>query len=432
MSSFEETLRAELETVPVVDPHSHLRPGRPEAESLADIVLYHHVWIELVSSGMPATAVSDRGLPQELADPGLEPLDRLKAALPYLHHLRSTVSGLFLRWILEDLYEVPGGRLTAGNLEEVFAEVGDRNASAGWLAEVLENRCHIARTVTVERYGEPACCEKLGKGTEGVPLYLVSGKQGPRQMLAAIEDQLGKELTRAEDYGEGIHALGRNYSRRDIHFAGVWILPHFSFLGPTEAEVTNVIGRARSGQSLGHEELSAFASYGLRSFLEGMREGPLRTIQLITGAEVLPPHRSLTHWGPEFAGALGRLAGEFEDFQFNCSSASDLNIQDLAILAKHVPNISVAGYWWHALYPFYIRKCIETRLDIVPSNKVIAYFSDAYHAEWCYPKLKLVKRIFAEVLTDRVNGGLCTPDIALSLVRQFFYENPKRIYNVAQ
>jgi len=199
---------------------------------------------------------------------------------------------------------------------------------------------------------------------------------------------------------------------------------------PKETEITDILQRIKAKRPVGQEDLSTFACFGLRSFLTGMRRGRLRRIQLIVGAEVLPPHRSLTQWAPEFPGTLGRLAGEFADFHFNCSSACDVNIQDLAILAKHVPNISVAGYWWHVLYPYYIRKSIETRLDMVPANKIIAFFSDAYHAEWIYPKLRLVKRIFGEVLYDRVQQGLYTPDLALSLVRQVFYDNPRRIYQV--
>ena len=63
---------------------------------------------------------------------------------------------------------------------------------------------------------------------------------------------------------------------------------------------------------------------------------------------------------------------------------------------------------------------------------VVAFFSDAYHAEWCYPTLKLVKQVVGEVLLDRVERGVYTEEIALSLVRPLFYDNPKRIYGVAE
>jgi len=430
MPTFAQRLKAELEAVPVVDPHTHLRPDRPQADSLADLVLYHHVWIELVSSGMPANAASRAGLPQELADPGMAPLDRVKAALLYLPHIHNTTCGWLLRTILEDLYQVPGGDLTERNAEEMFARVAERAADPAWRSHVLRDRCHIVKSLTVGGYGQAPCDGTIGKGLEGVPTNLISGKQGPRDSLHSIAARLGRELRRAEDYGEGMYALGQDYSRRPIHFAGLWLLPQFSYAGHTERQVTAAMERAAEDLPLSPQDLSAFAWHGVRSFLHGLRTGPLRTIQVIAGAEVLPPHRSLTHWSPEFPGGLGRLASEFEDFHFNCSSASDLYTQDLAILAKHVPNISVAGYWWHTLYPFYLRKSIETRLDIVPSSKIVAFFSDAYHAEWCYPKLKLVKRILAEVLLDRVGRELCAEGTALSLVRQTFHDNPKRIYGI--
>ena len=89
---------------------------------------------------------------------------------------------------------------------------------------------------------------------------------------------------------------------------------------------------------------------------------------------------------------MARLANRFPDLRFSLSAASDLFIQDQATLAKHLPNVSVAGYWWHTLYPGSIRSSLESRLDMIPMNKIVGFFSDAYHAEWVYPKLKLVKQ----------------------------------------
>jgi hypothetical protein len=58
----------------------------------------------------------------------------------------------------------------------------------------------------------------------------------------------------------------------------------------------------------------------------------------------------------------------------------------------------------------------------------VAFFSDAYRSEWCYPKLKLVKAIWGEVLEERVAKGWCEVDTAVDLIRAAFYENPARIY----
>ena len=429
MTDFERTLRAELDDVPVADPHTHLRASKPSADNLADLALYHHVWVELVSAGMSPTAATNAGLPHELADPGMEPLDRVRAALPYLRHIRSTTCGHLLRTILEDLYGVPEGELTEANVDQVFALAADRARNPAWTSELLKERCHIHASVTFESDEAPPWDASMSRGVER-DLNLVDGKRPPRDKLVEMEQGLNTELRTADDLGRALHELGVTYARRGIRAVGLWLLPHLEFSNPTSREVTTVLRRARDGKQLTHDDLSAFTSYSLRCMLLGLRGSQVPTIQVIVGAEVLPPHRSLTHWSPEFPGSLGRIAGEFDVFRFDCSSASDLHTQDLAILAKHVPNISVCGYWWHTLYPHYIRKSIETRLDIVPANKVIAFFSDAYHAEWCYPKLKLVKRIFGDVLLDRVERGLLTQPIALSLIRETFLDNPTRIYGL--
>jgi len=122
------------------------------------------------------------------------------------------------------------------------------------------------------------------------------------------------------------------------------------------------------------------------------------------------------------------IAGDYGDFAFNMTTAADAHTQDLAILAKHVPNISVAGYWWHTFYPHFIRKSLETRLDTVPLNKIVGFFSDAYHAEWCYPKLKLVKQILEDILVERVDRGWYSLELARTIVTRLLYSNPKAIY----
>ncbi len=430
MTTFAQTLKDELDAVCTVDPHSHLRPDRPEAGDLADIVLYHHVWIELVSAGMPITAVTKAGMPHETADPKMEPLDRLKIALPYLERVSNTTCANMLRVLLRDLYDVPDGKLTPSNVDEVFTRVMERNSSPQWRDELLEDRCRIVRSLTVEGGDCREYVRFVGKGREGVPIVLQDPRKTPKDMLDWAEHQLGGEIRSAEDYANGLRALGRERSNSGIHFVGIWTLPHLRLIDSTEAHITRLLRDVKNGRAVDNDGFSAIWSFGIRNFLEAMREGPLRTIQLIVGAEVLPPHRSITQWHGDFAGTLGRLAGAFEDFHFSCSSACDANIQDLGIVAKHVPNVSVAGYWWHVLYPFYIRKSVETRLDMVPGNKIVAFFSDAYHAEWIYPKLKLVKQVWAEVLADRVERDLMTEDTALGLVRAVFCDNARRIYGV--
>jgi hypothetical protein len=268
------------------------------------------------------------------------------------------------------------------------------------------------------------------RAVEDFPGNLVNGKQTSREVLAGLAGQWGRELRTADDFRALVaDRVGRRLVP-DCRFWGCWVLPCIAPQPASDAEAARILERARSGEALGAEELGRFCHFALVCLLEELARTPLRTIQLIVGAEVLPPHRSVTHWHGNFAGALGRIAGRFPDFHFNRSTAADAFTQDLGILAKHVPNVSVAGYWWHTLYPFYIRKSLETRLDMVPLNKIVGYFSDAYHAEWCYPKLRLVKEILGDVLVERVRRGWYTPALAGEIVEKLLYQNPKRIYGL--
>ncbi len=46
----------------------------------------------------------------------------------------------------------------------------------------------------------------------------------------------------------------------------------------------------------------------------------------------------------------------------------------------------------------YIRHDLRGRIEAIPRNKQLGYYSDAYKLEFILPKFKMYKRILAEVL----------------------------------
>jgi glucuronate isomerase len=418
-----------LEAVIVVDPHTHLNAIQPAARSLADIVLYHHVWIELVSAGMDQYEVTKAGLPHELADPQMEPIERVRRVLPYLPRIRNTTVGSLLGWLLADLYGIRG-ILKASDLDALAAEVERRGLDTAWPERFFSEICRIEKAATVERFVQKPFARITGADERLRMLNIADGKADPRERLEAMTVVLGREVRTAADYREFASKLAVNPLMGSPLFIGAWMPAFFTDELAEEGAVTRIIKKAWNREPLSHAEMGSVSYFGMIAALEALRATPVRTIQLISGAEVIPPHRSVTHWSGRFCGATARLASRFEDFRFNLGAASDAFTQDTAIMAKHIPNISVAGYWWHTMYPFYIRKSIETRLDMVPASKIIAFFSDAYHCEWCLPKLKLVKQIMGEVLVDRVNRGMYDLDTALSIIPTVFHDAPKEIYGL--
>ncbi len=70
---------------------------------------------------------------------------------------------------------------------------------------------------------------------------------------------------------------------------------------------------------------------------------------------------------------------------------------------------------------------VEERLDRLPSNKQIGFFSDAYCVEWVYGKLGLVRRCLADVLAGRVEAGQFSMDEALGVAQRILYDAPQRL-----
>ena len=67
------------------------------------------------------------------------------------------------------------------------------------------------------------------------------------------------------------------------------------------------------------------------------------------------------------------------------------------------------------------------RLDMVPVNKQVGFFSDAYVVEWSYAKSIIVRKQMARVLAEKVRQGQYTLDEAVKVAREILYETPQTL-----
>ena len=64
---------------------------------------------------------------------------------------------------------------------------------------------------------------------------------------------------------------------------------------------------------------------------------------------------------------------------------------------------------------------------MVPVNKQVGFFSDAYVAEWSYAKTVIVRKQMAQVFAEKVAQGQYTLDEALQVARAILYESPQSL-----
>ena len=90
----------------------------------------------------------------------------------------------------------------------------------------------------------------------------------------------------------------------------------------------------------------------------------------------------------------------------------------------------MAGYWWHNFFPGAMRQVMEERLDMLPANRQIGFFSDAYCIEWTYAKALIIRNQLAQVLKQKVRQGQYTPGEALEIARAIVFDAPQQLLDM--
>jgi glucuronate isomerase len=427
--------------IPVIDAHTHLVSGKLGARGLHDIILYHMAVSELYAAGCPdgARLTQFPGWPDKK-----EAHSRIKRALPYLEKTFNTSVSWCARIILNDLY---GWRepVTAENWERLDALIRERNDDALWHREILR-RAGIDKACTeLARRDSPAADDILRyalewafftrcqRGEYDTPLYELErcwGKQpGPPMPVKSGGPRPPAEKTvRTLD---DVRAAVRYYTDTIPSDKVSSIATHISMdldLSPvTDGEMSRAL--KKRGEA-GKRERDIFASYINELFLTELEaRGGKVVFQFSFGAEPL---------GFETSGRLSQTAiaqaaemiARHPGIRFQCFLSSLHANQSMCTLCRQLPNLSLAGYWWHNFFPRAMRQIMEERLDMLPVSRQTGFFSDAYCAEWAYAKLALTRRLLAEVFSTRINCGQYSPDDAEKIAREILHRSPLELLNL--
>ena len=174
-------------------------------------------------------------------------------------------------------------------------------------------------------------------------------------------------------------------------------------------------------------ERDTYASYINEAFLAALENRKRKIVfQFSFAAEPLP-FETGSRISQQTISQLAEMIARHPRLHFQCSVASRHANQSLCTLARELPNFSLAGYWWHNFFPDVIRQIIAERLDMLPVNKQIGFFSDAYCVEWTYGKAVLVRKQLARVLAEKVEQGQYTRDDALAIAKAILFETPQTL-----
>ena len=434
-----QSLRMEeaLAEIPMLDPHTHLVGGKLGARGLNDVLLYHMVITDLYAAGCPTGA----RLTQFPQWPGeAECHARIVEALPYLPHIRNTSSCWAVRRILADLYDWRDP-ITADNWRRLDARIRERADDRSWHHEILD-RLKIRRTGTeIARRGSGADDARLQYALEwgfftrcqwgefDTALYELEGCWGktpasPSPIVAGARPPTERAIRTLEDAHAAIAHYVNSIPYNQIISTATHISTDISYQPISESEMAAALTRRPEA---GAVERDIYASYINEAFLTALeRHADQIVFQFSFGAEPLP-YETASRLSQTTIAQLAEMIGRHPRLRFQCFLASRHANQSLCTLARELPNLSLAGYWWHNFFPEAIRQTIAERLDMLPLNKQIGFFSDAYCVEWTYGKTILVRKQLARVLAEKIEQTQLTFDEAVGMARAILFESPQTL-----
>jgi hypothetical protein len=426
-----------LAEIPILDMHTHLVGGRLGARGLCDILLYHMVISDLYAAGCP-TGARLAAYPDWPTDD--EATERVLGALPFLSHIRNTSSSWGVRIILADLYgwHEP---LTADNWRRLDAIIRERADDRAYHRGILD-RLNIRRTGTeIARRGKGEDDDRLQYALEwgfftrcqwgefDTALYELErcwgrSPESPSPIGAGARPAVERTIGTLSD----VHAALKHYVRSIPYSQILATATHLStdidYRIVNDDEMEAAIARRSKA---GPEERDTYASYINEALLSAMeRRGDEVVFQFSLGAEPLP-YETGSRLSQRTIAQLAEMIGRHPKLRFQCFLASRHANQSLCTLARELPNFSLAGYWWHNFFPIIIRQVFEERLDMLPVNRQIGFFSDAYCIEWTYAKAIIVRKQMSQVLAGKVEQGQYSRDEALAVARAILYESPQSL-----
>lgn len=426
-----------LADVPMLDVHTHLVGGRLGARGLHDILLYHMAISDLYAAGCPSGArlTEFPGWPTDE-----ETHARIREALPYLPLVRNTSSSWGVRIILADLYDWHEP-VTADNWKPLDAMVRGRADDRAWHHAILD-RLRIERTGTeLARRGAGEDDDRLQYALEWG--FFTRCQWGEHDTaLYELERCWGRSPESPAPITSGRRPATERVIRTldDVHAAIGHYVDHIPY-GRVLATATHVstdidfrpVDDRQMSQALarreqaGLSERDTYASYVNEAFLTALENRGERIVfQFSFGAEPLP-YETASRLSQRSIAQLAEMIGRHPRLHFQCFLASRHANQSLSTLARELPNLSLAGYWWHNFFPDGIRQLMAERLDMLPLNRQIGFFSDAYCLEWTYAKAVLVRKQLARVLAEKIAQGQYTQNEALSIARAILYETPQTL-----
>lgn len=424
-NSASESIYQSIASIRLIDPHTHINPHQPAANTLADLLGYHYYTELAHSAGLPKEEIEEEGLP---------PRELVHRLVSNLTPIENTVQ---YRWLVElsrMFFGFDGDRIDLSNWEQVYDSAEQQMQLADWPHMVLD-QSNVEAVFLTNDFDD----QLSGFDTDTyIPclrtddLVFHLAKPETRERLAACSGfELDGSLTCLRD---ALQQRFEHFVSNGARACAISLPPTFQPTPVSDGRAATALDEVlRSGPLADPSHQNALSRRVFWTLAElcdqyklpfdlmigvnrGVYEGGV-----FQGQDLYDSRVSLIQYRALF--------NSFPDVKFPISVLASVTNQELVSYAWIFPNVITNGHWWYSNTPSFIARDAAARLEAVPQTKQIAYYSDAYKLEFVWPKFDMYRRVLAGILADHfVKGCGWSEERAVELGRQVLRDNVDEIF----
>ncbi|MEO1614448.1 MAG: glucuronate isomerase [Planctomycetota bacterium] len=424
LASVRETIYQAISAIRLIDPHTHINPHSPASTTLADILGYHY-YTELVhSAGMPRA---------EIEEPGLSRRELVGRMVHGLGNITNTANYHWLIQICQQFFDFEADSITVDNWESLYDNAESKMASADWSQSVLDQSNVESVFLTndfddaLEGFDSSVYIPCLR--TDDLVFHLA--KEEVRERLQACS---GIEVDSLGSLREALEQRFRHFVARGARACAISIPPTFIPVAVSDGRagkaLDEVLSKGTGADPAHRDALSRRVFWTLAELCEqfglpfdlmiGVNRGVYPS-GVYQGQDLYDSRVSLIQYR--------HLFNAFPDVKFPISVLASVTNQELVSYSWIFPNVYTNGHWWYSNTPSFIRRDAAARLEAVPRNKQVAYYSDAYKLEFVLPKFDMYRRVLSRVLAEEFVGeNGWSEEKAIHLGRQVLRGNVDEIF----
>lgn len=414
----------ELDSLVLIDPHTHIDAANPASRTLADILGYHYYTELAHSAGMPK---------EQIEDPDISPKEKCRRLFENLGPIDNTIQYSWFIEMSQKFFGFTGDRVDSENWEALYDTAEEKMASAEWAQQVLDIS-KLEAVFLTNNFDDPlegfdttryVPCLR----TDDLVFHLTN-----RDVQERLAHVAGSSVTDTASLRSAIGGLFEHFKANNARACAISLPPDFAPTrvsdGRAATALDAVLTKKREASEADQRATSNLVFWTLAEFcadlglpfdlMIGVNRGVYRE-GVFQGQDLYDSRVSMIQYK--------ELFNAFPQVTFPISVLASVTNQELTSYAWIFPNVVTNGHWWYSNTPTFIEHDAAARLEAVPRTKQIGYYSDMYKLEFALPKFAMYKRILAKILAERyvIDRGW-TEEQAVDFGRQVLRGNVETVF----